>query len=110
MKIAIACEHPSPASPVARRFGRAPHFLIYDTCAKTFTTLPNPEGRTRVLEAGIRAARLVRRAHIGVVIAGEYGDSALRVLRDARICLTRAAGTTVARATADFQHGLLADA
>jgi predicted Fe-Mo cluster-binding NifX family protein len=107
MKIAVASEQNSPASPVARRFGRAAWLLVYDTRTRTFTSIANPhtDGELRGADAGIGTARLARQAKAGVVIAGEFGESAVRVMRDARICLASVGPASVARAIADFKNG-----
>ncbi len=109
MKIAVACNTPSPSSPVASRFGRAPWFLVYDTVAHRFDSLPHPSPERGPAEAGIEAARFLRGARIGVVVAGQFGDSALRILHAARICVTSAGRITAAQALADFKDGVLVD-
>jgi predicted Fe-Mo cluster-binding NifX family protein len=109
MKIAVACNTPSPAGTVAERFGRAPWFLVYDTVANRFDSLPHPARDRGPVEAGIEAARLLRTSRIGAVVAGEFGDSALRILHNARICVSSAGRITAAQALADFKDGRLFD-
>ncbi|MFA6959655.1 MAG: NifB/NifX family molybdenum-iron cluster-binding protein [Opitutaceae bacterium] len=109
MKIAIACNTPSPTSQVALRFGRAPWFLVYDTVANRFYSLRHPLNDPGSEDAGIDAARLLRCTQIGAVVAGQFGDSALRILHSAHICVTAAGRITAAQALADFKHGRLAD-
>lgn len=109
MKIAVACNTPSPAGTVALRFGRAPWFLVYDTVANRLDTLPHPTQHRGPVEAGIAAARLLRNTRIGAVVAGEFGESALRILHSARICVASAGRITAAQALADFKDGVLVD-
>ena len=109
MKIAVACNQPCPTSPVALRFGRAPWFLVYDTVFNRFTTIPHQEGESVGADAGIAAAQLLRRTQVGVVVAGEFGESATRILHNAHICLAAATRMTAAQALADFKHGRLID-
>jgi len=58
---------------------------------------------------GIRHAQMLRRARVGVVIAGEFGGSAARVLQASPICRARAGAIPAARALVDVQLGRLTD-
>ncbi|MFH1498441.1 MAG: NifB/NifX family molybdenum-iron cluster-binding protein [Verrucomicrobiota bacterium] len=109
MKIAVACDRPEPTALVVPRFGRADWFLIYDTVSKRFATLSHRKRPSAACEIGIQSARLLIRARIGAVVAGEFGDSARRILHDAHICLLRAGPVTAALAISEFQHGRLVD-
>jgi len=109
MRIAVACSRPEPTALVAARFGRADWFLVYDTETDRFATLAHHARKPAASEFGIQAARLLVRAKVGAVVAGDFGDSAKRVLHSAHVCLLGSPPVTAALAIADFRQGRLVD-
>ncbi len=110
MIIAVASHAPCLAGLVSPRFGHSPWFVVYDTRAARFQHLPHHLEPIPDPDSGVAAARLLRRHHVGAVVAGHFGDHAVRVLLDAHLCLFTAGHITVARALADFRDGHLRDA
>lgn len=110
MRIAVASHEPCPTGLVAARFGHAPWFVVFDTRAGRFEHLPHRLEPIPEPDAGLAAARLLRRRRVGAIIAGDFGEHALRVLLDAHVCLFTSGHVTVAQAVADFISGRLRDA
>lgn len=110
MRIAVASLAPCPTGLVAARFGHAPWFVVYDIRSERFEHLPHRLEPIPDPDSGIAAARLLRRRRVGAIIAGAFGEQALRVLFDAHVCVFTSGHVTVAQALADFQSGRLRDA
>ncbi len=88
MRIAVASEGKELTDPVARQFGRAPYFIVYDTDGDVSETLSNAENADAAHGAGIQAAQLVVRQNVQAVVSGKIGPKAYEVLRAARIQMT----------------------
>jgi predicted Fe-Mo cluster-binding NifX family protein len=85
MRIAVTATAPNPDAEVDPRFGRAAHFLIYDTDTDQWTPMDNASNRDAAHGAGIATAQAVVRAGVGVVISGQCGPKAMDVLARAGI-------------------------
>lgn len=83
--------------------------MIFDSRTKGIEVLLAESSATPPSDSGILQARMLRRARIGVVIAGEFGESASRVLQSSHICRARADKISAALAISDFQLGRLTD-
>lgn len=92
---------------VDSRFGRAPFFIAVDAETGRFQAHSNQPNLQSVQGAGIQAAQLVASLGANVVISGNVGPKAFRVLRAAKIRAFRCDGGTVAEAVARFQAGEL---
>ncbi len=86
MKILLATEGNTLKSKIAKRFGEAPYYLIYNVQDKTFEARVNPghdDGHTALID--------LLNENIKVFILGNTGPNAFNVLKDggARMFLAR---------------------
>ena len=92
---------------VDSRFGRSAFFIAVDPQTGRFQAHSNQPNLQSVQGAGIQAAQLVASLGATVVISGNVGPKAFRVLRAAKIRAFRCDGGTVAEAVARFRAGEL---
>ncbi len=86
MILAISATGPTHQSTLEPRFGRAPHFLLFDTDTNTYTHLDNTSAAAEAHGAGPLTAQRVAEAGAQVVITGNGpGGNAARVLQAADI-------------------------
>ncbi|MGI6249170.1 MAG: NifB/NifX family molybdenum-iron cluster-binding protein [Acutalibacteraceae bacterium] len=86
MKIAIPVEKQNLDAQVAQSFGRAPHFLFYNTKSKESYYLDN----TAVADsggAGIRAAQVVADHGAEALLTPRCGNNAQEVLSGAEVLI-----------------------
>ena len=84
MKIAVPVSEKSEVALMARRFGRAPYYLIYDNQNDDIVIVENPAVNARG-GAGIQAVEFLISKEVSTVIVPEVGPNAYRVLRSANI-------------------------
>jgi len=98
MKVAIAINQKAInqkaflENEIAPHFGRAKYFLIYDTGAKKFLILPNPEATGQMP----LPPDLLAKHKVDVVITFSLGLSAYQKFKDYNIKMYRATKETVA--------------
>ncbi|MGD8781198.1 MAG: NifB/NifX family molybdenum-iron cluster-binding protein [Ignavibacteria bacterium] len=83
-KIAVAIKEPGMQSNLSDVFGRCSYFLLFDTANKTEKTLVNPFAKT-FGGAGIQSAHLLIENNVDVLITGNIGINAQRILNSADI-------------------------
>lgn len=110
MKIAITSREASLDSSLDERFGRAPHFVIYDLDQKTHHCIDNNQNLNSAQGAGIQSAQNIANADVQALITGNVGPKAFKVLQAAGIDIYLTKGTTIKEAIASFQEGKLAKA
>ncbi len=81
MKIAVSVGKPDLDAPVDPRFGRAPYFLIVDPDTMSWEAVENRQALDLPQGAGIQAARNVLEKDPQVVLTGNCGPKAFRVLQ-----------------------------
>lgn len=84
MKIAISAEGQNKESLLDRRFGRCNYFMIYDTELGEFKAIGN-KGVSSGGGAGIAAASQVIEENISVIITGNLGPNAFKLVEKAGI-------------------------
>ncbi|WP_432401351.1 NifB/NifX family molybdenum-iron cluster-binding protein [Wukongibacter sp. M2B1] len=84
MKICITSTGADKESPVDFRFGRCKYFAIYDDESKKFDFTVNP-GVQAQQGAGITSAQRVIDMGLDVVITGNIGPNAMRLLNASKI-------------------------
>jgi len=84
MKVAISSSGTTLQSNVDPRFGRCPYFIFYDTDSDTFEHIDN-QARQAMGGAGIQTGQLIEKYGVKVVITGNVGPNAFRVLSSASI-------------------------
>lgn len=104
MKIAITSEGKNPDAAVDPRFGRCKYFLIFDTKSGNFESLENPNAQNSG-GAGIQAGQLMISKGVSVVLTGNVGPNASKVLQPAGIKVYTNVSGTVSEAFRHFQEG-----
>ena len=85
MRIAISARGPNSYSDVDERFGRAYWFLIYDQDDDCWTPVDNSVNRGKAKGAGSSTAEMIKELGVELVLTGETGPKAYRVLSQAGI-------------------------
>jgi predicted Fe-Mo cluster-binding NifX family protein len=104
MKICVSAVAGSLDAQIESRFGRCPFFIIVDSETMDYETLANTAANA-MGGAGIQAAQTIvdRGAH--VVLTGNIGPNAYRVLSAARIRMATGVSGTVRHAVEQFTQG-----
>ena len=84
MKICITSCGKDLESKVEARFGRSPYFIIWDTSKKTFEAVEN-SNINETSGVGVKSAQLMVDMGIKVVLSGQLGPKAAKVLESAKI-------------------------
>ena len=84
MKICITSSGDNLEAQIDQRFGRCSYFIIYDSTNDTFEAIANPSVDVGS-GAGIQSAQLVVDKQVLMVITGEIGPKAEKVLKNANI-------------------------
>lgn len=79
MKICISSTMDKEGAIADKRFGRCPYYAIYDQATKDYHFIEN-EGLAEAHGAGLKAAQTMVDQGVQVVITGNVGPNALRVL------------------------------
>lgn len=80
MKIAVSVEKPDLDAQMDPRFGRARYFLIVDSQNLSWKSLENSMSMDLAQGAGIQAAQNILRESPDVVLTGNCGPKAFKVL------------------------------
>jgi len=110
MKIVITTQGDSSDSEVDPRFGRAQHFLVYNTETDTYTPVSNAQNLQAQQGAGIQAGRTVTDAGAQAVLTGNCGPKAFRVLNEAGIKVYIGVTGKAREAVEAFKKGELTEA
>ncbi len=106
-KIGVSSRGESPLSDVCGQFGRSYWLLIYSSADCSWQAINNSLNRTRPCGAGVATAETMVAAGVNLVLTGETGPKAFRILRDAGISMVHDVGGTVEEALADWLGGRL---
>jgi predicted Fe-Mo cluster-binding NifX family protein len=85
VKIAISARGPTPFSDIDERFGRAYWFLVYCDEDDSWLPVDNRENRALANGAGSSTAEMMKELEVDLVLTGETGPKAFRVLNQAGI-------------------------
>jgi len=110
MKIAVTAQNPGWTELLDSRFGRAACFVIVDGETKEWQALENQQNLQATQGAGIQAARTIIDQGVEVLISGNVGPKAFRVLQAGAVRMFRTDPTsqkTVADAVAAWEQGKL---
>jgi predicted Fe-Mo cluster-binding NifX family protein len=107
-KICVTSTGASVQAPVDPRFGRCAYFLVTDGSHAEPQVFENT-ARGLGNGAGIQAAQTLANIGVTVVLTGDLGPNAFRVLRTTGIRAFRTSGGTVHQAIADFLAGRLTE-
>ena len=109
MKIVVSARGVTPESEVDPRFGRAAHFLLFDSGDGSWEPVENKQALNAAHGAGIQAAETVCRHGAGILITGHVGPKAFQVLSDGDVKIYRGDGQSALEALAAYQAGQLAE-
>lgn len=104
MKIAISSTGRTKDSQVDQRFGRCKYFSIYNVENETYSAITN-EAQFSAGGAGIQAAQKLSESGVNIVLTGNIGPNAHRVLKAADITIITGVSGTVADALEKFSKG-----
>jgi len=110
MKIAVTSQNPGWKELLDSRFGRAACFVIVDAETKEWQAVENQQNRQATQGAGIQAARTIIDQGAEVLISGNVGPKAFRVLQAGAVRMFRTdpvSQKTVADAVAAWEQGKL---
>lgn len=105
MKIAVTASGDNLDAPFACHFGRAENFVIFDAVTKQGEAYPNPAVKARS-NIGVKAAESIISHDVQVVISGDFGPHAVRMLAAVGVQLFQATWT-ISQVLADYQDGRL---
>jgi len=109
VKVAITSTGQTLSSTVDGRFGRCEYFLIVDE--KNGSVIPVPNGaRSLGGGAGIQAAQQIVNLGVQVIVTGDVGPNAFRVLTAAGIRMFVGSSGTCEGALAAYREGRLREA
>ena len=102
MKILVATKGPSLDSPVAKHFGQAPYFLIYDTKRDKVKVIEKPAGGNQHAIIPQADADGVR-----VFITGNIGPHAYKLISSLNLQVALARNMSAQRAIKKWKNGEL---
>ncbi len=102
MKIIVTACGSEANAKIDERFGRAAYFMLYDQETQTWKSFNNKQNLDTAKGAGIQAAQNVQELDADILITGNVGPKAFRVLEAAGIQIFSARNTTVEKALQDY--------
>ncbi len=105
MKVAVTATGPDLDHEVYPRFGRAKYFLLVDTETMQWRAIQNSTSLELAQGAGIQAAHTVLKECPDVVLTGNCGPKAFKVLEARGVKVALGAKGTVRQALKDFLDG-----
>ena len=107
MKIAISATGKDLNAKVDLRFGRAQNFIIYNTEDKSFVAIDNTQNLNAPQGAGIQSAQHIVDSGASVLITGNTGPKAFRVLEAGNIEVFLSEAISVQEAIERYMSGSL---
>ena len=110
MKILVTSTGDSLESEVDPRFGRAKKFILYETDDSSFLVIDNQQNVEALQGAGVQASQTVVNSEAEVLITGNCGPNAFRILSETGVKVFIGAKGKIKEAIEDFQNGKLEQA
>lgn len=107
MKIAVTSTGKELTSDVDPRFGRAAYFIIVDSATLEFEVIENTQNLNLPQGAGIQAGKTILNSKAEVLITGNCGPKAFKVLNEAKIKIITAAKGRVIDVVQKYKNGNL---
>ena len=107
MKIAVTATGQDLTGKMDPRFGRAANFIIVDSDTMEYDVVPNKQSLNLPQGAGIQAAKTIVDNGAQVLITGNCGPKAFRVLSQAGVQIVLGINETVGDAVERYQKGTL---
>jgi len=106
MKIAVTSTGSNLNSMVDERFGRCSYFIFVDPDTMEFEAVEN-ECRGNVHGTGVQVAQFIVDKGVSVIITGNVGPNAMRVLKESGIEVYAAGSMSVMEAVKNYIQGKL---
>jgi predicted Fe-Mo cluster-binding NifX family protein len=106
MKICISSTVDNMNGMTDGRFGRCPFYAIYDDATKEYEFVAN-DGAKEAQGAGLKAAQQVVDKGVEVVITGNVGPNAMRVLESGNIKIYKILGDKIKEQVDYYNQGKL---
>lgn len=107
MKIAVTSTGNELISDMDPRFGRAKYFIIVDPETLEYEVVENKQNLNLPQGAGIQAAKIIVDQKADVLISGNCGPKAFRILNAARIKVVTGATGRIMDAILQYKTGQL---
>jgi predicted Fe-Mo cluster-binding NifX family protein len=107
MNIVITSQGKSIDSMVDPRFGRAKYFIVYDLESGDYTAIDNVQNLNAPQGAGIQAGQNVIGTGAEVLITGNCGPKAFRILNAGDVKVYKSDGGTVEENIEKYKSGKL---
>lgn len=107
MKLAFTTSGNSLDANLDSRFGRASNFLVYDTSLENFDIFANTQNLEAAHGAGIQAAENFIKTGAKILITGNCGPKAYRLLNAANVEIFNSTAPTVKTALEQYLNGEL---
>ena len=107
MRIAITAMGKDVSSKVDMRFGRAAYFMVYSEDNGTWQSADNHQNLNAVQGAGIQAAQNVAKLGADILITGNVGPKAFKVLQANNMKIYTTGESTVEEAYNAYKAGKL---
>ncbi|NLC12016.1 MAG: hypothetical protein GX767_07175 [Firmicutes bacterium] len=104
MKIAISANGKNLSSRLDPRFGRCSYYALYDTEGKNWNFIANP-GALEGSGAGVKAAQFLLEQKIDVLLTGDVGPNATKVLKSAGIKVFSLSDVSLEDALKQYEQG-----
>ena len=105
MRVAVTTNGNDLEAQIDSRFGRAPKFLVVDTETQQFEVIANTQSLDLAQGAGIQSAQNLLPYKPDVVLTGNCGPKAFRVLQAAGIKVAVGVKGRIADAVKDYLDG-----
>jgi predicted Fe-Mo cluster-binding NifX family protein len=110
MKVAVTTQGDDLEAQIDTRFGRAPKFIVVDTETMRFDVAANTQSLDLAQGAGIQSAQNVLTHKPDVVLTGNCGPKAFKVLKAAGVKVVVGVKGTIGDAVRDYMSGKYAEA
>lgn len=110
MKIAVTATGKDLNATMDPRFGRAAYFILVDPETMAYSTVENTQNLNLPQGAGIQAGKTIVDHQVDVLITGNCGPKAFKVLDSAGVQIVTGAHGTVNDAIVQFKNGDLQSA
>jgi predicted Fe-Mo cluster-binding NifX family protein len=110
MRIALTTQGNDLSAEIDSRFGRAPKFVVVDTETMRFDVAMNTQSLDLAQGAGIQSAQNVLVHKPDVVLTGNCGPKAFKVLKAAGVKVVVGVKGKIADAIQDYMNGKYVEA
>jgi predicted Fe-Mo cluster-binding NifX family protein len=108
MKIAVTATGRDIKSDLDLRFGRAEYFILVDADSMAYEVVENKQNLNLPQGAGIQAGKIIVENNADVLISGNCGPKAFKVLNSAGVKVVVGPRGTVVDAVEKYKSGELA--